>query len=38
MSSAPKKRPGLRFHLSTAVVLTLVAGGLLGYNFRKTRN
>ncbi|MGD0089900.1 MAG: hypothetical protein ABSE73_08260 [Planctomycetota bacterium] len=33
MSDAPKKRPWFRFHLSTAVLLMLVAGILLGLNF-----
>jgi hypothetical protein len=32
MTDAPKKRPWLQFHLSTAVVLTFVAAGLLWAN------
>jgi hypothetical protein len=32
MTDAPKKRPWLQFHLSTAVVLMFVAGGLLWAN------
>jgi hypothetical protein len=32
MSDAPKKRTWLQFHLSTAVVLMFVAGGLLWLN------
>jgi hypothetical protein len=35
MSDAPKKRPWLRFHLSTAVVLMFVASGLLWLNLRQ---
>ncbi|MCY3018878.1 MAG: hypothetical protein NTW87_07610 [Planctomycetota bacterium] len=34
MSDAPKKRPWLQFHLSTAVVLMFVAAGLLWLNMR----
>jgi uncharacterized membrane protein len=32
MTDAPKKRPWFQFHLSTAVVLMVMAGGLLGAN------
>ena len=35
MSDAPKKRPWLQFHLSTAVVLMFVAAGLLWLNMPK---
>jgi hypothetical protein len=35
MSEQPKKRPWLQFHLSTAVVLMFVAGGLLWLNMHE---
>jgi len=34
MSDAPKKRPLFQIHLSTAIVLMFVAGGLLWANVR----
>ncbi|MCY3020969.1 MAG: hypothetical protein NTW87_18285 [Planctomycetota bacterium] len=34
MNDAPKKRPWLQFHLSTAIVLMFVASGLLALNVR----
>ena len=34
MSDAPRKRPWLQFHLSTAIVLMFVAGGLMWMNMR----
>jgi len=34
MTDAPRKRPWLQYHLSTAVVLMFVAGGLLWLNMR----
>ncbi|MCY3021628.1 MAG: hypothetical protein NTW87_21655 [Planctomycetota bacterium] len=30
MTDAPRKRPWFQFHLSTAIVMMFVAGGLLG--------
>jgi hypothetical protein len=35
MTDAPKKRPWLQFHLSTAVVLMFVAAGLMCANVRE---
>ncbi|MCY3018452.1 MAG: hypothetical protein NTW87_05400 [Planctomycetota bacterium] len=32
MTDAPKKRAWLQFHLSTAVVLMFVAGGIMALN------
>ncbi|MCY3020853.1 MAG: hypothetical protein NTW87_17690 [Planctomycetota bacterium] len=36
MSEQPRKRPWLQFHLSTAVVLMFVAGGILWLNMVPT--
>ena len=32
MSDAPKKRPWLQFHISTAIIMMFVAGGLMWLN------
>jgi len=37
MSDAPKKRPWFQYHLSTAIVLQFVAGGLMWANMRVRR-
>ncbi|MCY3017909.1 MAG: hypothetical protein NTW87_02605 [Planctomycetota bacterium] len=37
MDEKPKKRPWFQFHLSTAVVLMFVVGGLVWLNTRKIR-
>ncbi|MCY3021629.1 MAG: hypothetical protein NTW87_21660 [Planctomycetota bacterium] len=34
MSDAPRKRPSLQFSLATAIVMMLVAGGILWLNMR----
>jgi hypothetical protein len=35
MTDAPRKRPWLQYHLSTAVVLMFVAAGFMGINCQK---
>ena len=37
MNETPKKRPWLQLHLSTAIVLMFVAGGIIGANVNGLR-